>query len=200
MASTFNVLINTFLPQYQGKVICAVKYTISLRVPWFSSKFCSLLLPAAFSPACWNLNVNPMNRTHKYAKQKTQNLTCPTSELDLFQCSVNPTPNNSEKQNQWLCLHNTKRGISRFPEVRYGRGISFGIENGSCIDCISEKTVWRLIFQSNNLWLQGRVMRIVSLSVGCSNVNMVSPVILISECFGLGNKLDYIKRLVQHCF
>ena len=104
MASTFNVLINTFLPQYQGKVICAVKYTISLRVPWFSSKFCSLLLPAAFSPACWNLNVNPMNRTHKYAKQKTQNLTCPTSELDLFQCSVNPTPNNSEKQNQWFCL------------------------------------------------------------------------------------------------
>lgn len=34
----------------------------------------------------------------------------------------------TEKHNQWLCLHNTKWGISRFPEARYGRGISFGIK------------------------------------------------------------------------
>ena len=53
----------------------------------------------------------------------------------------------------------------------------------------SWKTGGGSAFHSNNLWLQGRVMRLVSLSVGCSNVNMVTPVILISKCFGLGNKL-----------
>ena len=52
----------------------------------------------------------------------------------------------SEKQNQRLCLCNTKRGISRFSKARYGRGIYFDIENGSCIDCISENRLEAQLF------------------------------------------------------